>query len=73
MEINGVQFDLSQCLHNIALEYAKRDLDAMIAQGRVSLEETTGCLDNLFDSYIQAFAYLAQKPDDYIKSLAENS
>lgn len=73
MNINGKNFEIEHCLHSIAMEYAKRDLDLAISQGRVSEDETTGCLDAMFDSYIRAFAYLSNKSEDYIKALADNS
>ena len=73
MLVSGKTFDFEQCAHNIAMEYAKRDLDLAIFQGRVSADEATGCLDAMFDSYVRAFAYLARKSEDYIKALADNS
>lgn len=42
MNINGKNFEIEHCLHSIAMEYAKRDLDLAISQGRVSEDETTG-------------------------------
>lgn len=72
MMFNDVQFDMPTCLHNIALEHAKRDLASAVADGIIKAEDTARCLDTMFDAYVQAFAYLSQKSDGYIKSLAEH-
>lgn len=73
MNINGVEFDVAKCLHNIAMEYAKRDLDQCISEGRIRLCDVTGCLDCMFGSYVQAFGYLSKKDSGYIKSLLEHA
>lgn len=73
MNINGVEFDVAKCLHNIAMEYAKRDLDQYISEGRIRLCDVTGCLDYMFNSYVQAFGYLSKKDSGYIKSLLEHA
>ena len=73
MNINGVEFDVAKCLHNIAMEYAKRDLDRCISEDRIRLCDVTGCLDYMFSSYAQAFGYLSKKDSEYIKSLLEHA
>lgn len=55
------------------LEWARRDLNEMISQGRVTPDAVTGCLDCMFDSYMQAYGYLSKKEPEYIKSLLENA
>lgn len=67
------EFDVKTCLHNIALEWARRDLDEMISQGRIDTNAITGCLDCMFDSYVQAYGYLSKKEPEYIKVLLENT
>lgn len=73
MKQNTNGFDVRQCIHNIAMEWARRDLDEMISQGRISADKTTGCLDCMFDSYVRAYGYLSQKDSTYIKTLLENA
>ena len=72
MEIRSRNFDVEKCMHDIAMEWAKRDLDVVIAEGDLSPSNVTGCLDLMFDSYVQAFGYLSRMEDDYIKTLLEH-
>lgn len=72
MNINGIEFEVTKCLHNIAMEYAKRDLDQCISEGRIKVCDVTGCLDCMFYSYVQAFGYLSSKDSEYIRTLLEH-
>lgn len=59
--------EIQRGIAEIALEYARRDLDEMIRQGRVSIDEMTGCLNCMFDTYVAATAYLSKRADDLAK------
>lgn len=58
---NEHKADIEYGIREIALEYAKRDLGLMIEQGRVSIDETTGCLNCMFDTYVSAVQYLSNR------------
>ena len=73
MDINGRNFDIETCIHNIAMEYARRDLEQCISKGHVTMDGVTGHLDCMFDSYVQAFGYLSRKDSDYIRTLLEHA
>ena len=59
--------DIEHGIAEIALEYARRDLDEMIKQGRVSIDEMTGCLNCMFDTYAAAVDYLSKRARDLPK------
>ncbi len=61
MNFNGFEIDVGWGIHEIAMEYARRDLDRMLEQGRISVDETTGCLNCMFDTYVSSVQYLSKR------------
>lgn len=76
MTINGKTFNVEQAMHNIAMEWARRDLDNELAKPRkesgLDLSDPTSALNFLFDSYVQAFGYLSERSDESIKDLLQH-
>ncbi len=69
MVINGHIVNIDMAIHEIALEYAKRDFQN---NANTDLKNPQNCLDFMFDSYLRAFGYLSEKSEDYVKSQLEN-
>lgn len=72
MEINGVPFNKALAVHSIALEYAKIEIQADIADGADPRICPQDWQDRMFDSYVRAFGHLYEKSDEYIALQLEN-
>ena len=66
MEINEIPFDKALAVHSIALEYARIEIQADIADGADPRIGPQDWQDRMFDSYVRAFGYLSKKTDEYI-------
>lgn len=72
MKFNGIKIDIDRAIHEISMEYARRDLDLMIKQGRVTVDEETGCLNCMFDTYVSSVQYLSEHAANLIKMEEES-
>ena len=59
--MSTTRFDWEHSIHHIAMEYARRDLDEEIAQGRLCVGDSQACLDRMLETYRKAHAYLVEK------------
>lgn len=59
--MTGINFD--RCFHDIAMEYAKRNLESKISSNKLSIENLEECVSCIYESYINAVSYLRSEED----------
>lgn len=68
MEYKGRKVDLEKFIHETAMKYSEKDLDAFIKQCNADRKPATetGKLETLFSSYLKVYGYLCSFDDDYV-------
>ena len=71
MDFHGHKIDVDKAIQEIALEYAKRDLDKLTEAGKIGIAPQD-TLSALSDSYFEACGWLCGLSEDYFRTLMEN-
>ena len=67
MDFNGRNFDIDKAMQDIALEYAKTNLQNQ----EIDQYNAKACITNLVENYFQTLGYLSTLNNEYIKCLME--